>query len=254
MSTTEPPGPAFDQIVKGNVTIKKLSSHRYRITFSKIGKFLVYQVWDKDNAGNLNSNRSVVYLSVKEWVENFNNLNKRLEEKNKPLFTPTTIMETEDYECFAFVLDKANVNSFGRVVFTVSTKQIKLESNNTSSKDLIKIPCGKFNNMRFDIDAYSGDGVVFFRSDCWYPNVRVYDPIFTRYPSSCSSKISSGSTGYLSSSDLDTIWTNRDKDWTPAEICKVNPNSILCNYNPPIGSSFFPPFMAEPCFETRTCN
>ena len=176
MSTTEPPGPAFDQIVKGNVTIKKLSSHRYRITFSKIGKFLVYQVWDKDNAGNLNSNRSVVYLSVKEWVENFNNLNKRLEEKNKPLFTPTTIMETEDYECFAFVLDKANVNSFGRVVFTVSTKQIKLESNNTSSKNLIKIPCGKFNNVRFDIDAPDRKlpNVVYNVSDCGFPNVRSY--------------------------------------------------------------------------------
>jgi hypothetical protein len=34
--------PSFDQIVKGNVNIKKLSKYRYRITFSKIGKFLVY--------------------------------------------------------------------------------------------------------------------------------------------------------------------------------------------------------------------
>ena len=35
---------SFDQIVKGNVSIKKLGSHRYRITFSKIDDFLLYQV------------------------------------------------------------------------------------------------------------------------------------------------------------------------------------------------------------------
>ena len=48
------------------------------------------------------------------------------------------------------------MNTSGHVVFTASTKEIKLESNNTSSsKNLIKIPPGKFNNVRFDIDAPS---------------------------------------------------------------------------------------------------
>ena len=63
-------------------------------------------------------------------------------------------MEDQD-ENYAFVLHKARLNTCGHVVFTVSTKEIKLESNNTSSKKLIKIPCGKFNNVRFDIDAAS---------------------------------------------------------------------------------------------------
>jgi nitrate/nitrite transporter NarK len=36
------------------------------------------------------------------------------------------------------------------VVFTVSTKEISLQNN--TSKKLIQIPCGKFKNMRFDID------------------------------------------------------------------------------------------------------
>jgi len=152
MRTTEPSYPEFDQIVKGNISIKKLSKDNYRITFSKIGKFLVYQVWDKDNAMNLNSNRFVFYLSAKEWVKNFNDMNKDLEQKKKPLFTPTTIMEMEDDDNYAFVIHKACLNASGHIVFTVSTKEIKLESNNTSSKKLIKIPCGKFNNVRFDID------------------------------------------------------------------------------------------------------
>ena len=156
----------YDQVVKGNVTIKKISKHKYRITFSKIGKFLVYQIWDKDNAGNLNSNRFVNYLSAKNWVTLFN---------NEPLFTPTTVIEMEDSN-YTFVIHKAYMNSCGHVVFTVSTKEIKLESNNTSSKNLIKIPCGKFNNVRFDIDASSRktSDPAYNVSDCGFPNVRSY--------------------------------------------------------------------------------
>ena len=151
MRTTEPSYPEFDQIVKGNVSIKKLSKHNYKITFSKIGKFLVYQVWDKDNAMNLNSNRFVFYLSAKEWVKNFNDMNKDLEQKKKPLFTPTTIMETEDDDNYAFVIHKAYLNKSGHVVFTVSTREISLQNN--TSKKLTQLPVGKCNNVRFDIDA-----------------------------------------------------------------------------------------------------
>ena len=75
--------PSFDQIVKGNVSIKKVCKHKYKITFSKIGKFLMYQVWDKDSK-NLNSNRSVFYVSAKEWVNTFKKGNEYLE-IGKPL-------------------------------------------------------------------------------------------------------------------------------------------------------------------------
>ena len=151
MSTPPPPFlPSFDQIVKGNVSIKKLSKHKYKITFSKIGKFLMYQVWDKDNLNNINDKRAVFYLTAKEWVNDFIKQNKTLKENDKPLFTPTTIMETEDEVAYAFVIHKAYLDRHDRVVFTVSTKEIQLANN--CSKKLIKIPCGKFKNMRFDID------------------------------------------------------------------------------------------------------
>jgi len=135
----------FDQIVKGNVCIKKLSKHKYKITFSKIGKFLLYQVWDKDSPA-LNKKRKVGYVSAKKWVKAFKKYN---EEVDKPLFAPTTIMETED-DNYAFVIHKACLNSHGQVVFTVSTKEIS--SQNNTSKKLVRIPCGKLNNVRFDID------------------------------------------------------------------------------------------------------
>ena len=122
----------------------------YRITFSKIGKFLMYQVWDKDNVAKQNEQRAVFNVSAKKWVNSFIQLNEYLEEINKPLFTPTTIMETEDEVSYACVIHKAYLNSHGRVVFTVSTKEIQLSNN--CSKKLIQIPCGKFNNVRFDID------------------------------------------------------------------------------------------------------
>jgi len=149
-----PPSPSFDQIVKGNVSIKKLSKHKYKITFSKIGKFLMYQVWDKDNAGQQNDKRSVFNVPAKDWVKSFKLTNEKLKENNKPLFTPTTIMETEDEVSYAFVIHKAYLDRHDRVVFTVSTKEIQLANN--CSKKLIKIPCGKFTNMRFDIDDQEG--------------------------------------------------------------------------------------------------
>ena len=166
MSNQEPlspqPQPEFDQIVKGNVCIKKLSKHKYRITFSKIGKFLVYQVWDKDNVGDQNSKRRVFNLLAKTWINDFIQQNRDLEESGKPLFTPTTIIETVDEEQYACVIHKAYFNSDDRVVFTISTKEIQLANN--CSKKLIKIPCGKFYNMRFDIDAAQNVyGIVYNR-------------------------------------------------------------------------------------------
>ena len=149
-TTTPPPQvPSFDQIVKGNVCIKKLNKDNYKITFSKIGKFLMYQVWDKDSPAS-NKKRSVGYVSAKEWVKTFKRYNNNLNKNNKPLFTPTTIMETEDDCVYAFVIHKACINSHGQVVFTVSTKEISLENN--TSKKLIQLPEGKCNNVRFDID------------------------------------------------------------------------------------------------------
>ncbi len=151
MSKQTPPPqiPDFDQIVKGNVTIKKLSKHKYKITFSKIGKFLMYQVWDKDNI-QLNNKRIVRYVSAKNWVNFFKRYNTYLNTNNKPLFTPTTIMETEDDDVYAFVIHKAYINPSGHVVFTASTNEISPQNN--TSKKLTRLPQGKSNNVRFDID------------------------------------------------------------------------------------------------------
>jgi len=148
--------PEFDQIVKGNVSIKKSKSSedRYTITFSKIGKFLMYQVWDKDSV-DLNKKRSVFYLSAMEWVTAFKANNEVLDKNKKPLFTPTTVIEMEDDSVYAFVIHTADINSSGHVVFTVSTKEISLQNN--TSKKLTQLPRGKCNNVRFDIDYMDYD-------------------------------------------------------------------------------------------------
>ncbi len=108
----------------------------------------MYQVWDKDGPV-LNKKRSVGYVSAKKWIREVKKYNEKVE-IGKPLFTPTTIMETEDDGVYAFVIHKANLNSHGQVVFTVSTKEISLQNN--TSKKLVQLPCGKCNNVRFDID------------------------------------------------------------------------------------------------------
>ena len=162
-----------DQVVKGNVSIKNLRKHMYRITFSKIGKFLMYQVWDKDNADNNNDRRFVHYMFAKTWVESFRQIQEFNNKNDELVFTPTTIMETEDGN-YAFVIHKAYMNSCGKVVFTVSTKEISLKNN--TSKKLTQLPEGKFNNVRFDIDYPSrnnGD-TVYHVSDCGKYGIRMY--------------------------------------------------------------------------------
>lgn len=146
MST--PPQPSFDQIVTGNIDIKKCSKNKYEITFSKISKFLIYQVWS-DTYKKLNKNRLVYYQNAKKWVNYFNSLNASLKVSNKPLFTPTTVMEIGNKK-YLFVIYKAIVNSKGRVVFKVSTKEILLRSG--TSEKMSKLPCGHHCAVRFDID------------------------------------------------------------------------------------------------------
>ena len=123
-----------------------MSKHNYKITFSKIEKFLIYQVWDKDNV-NLNEKRIIFYQSATQWVNSFVERNKKLKRDNKPLFTPTTIMETDNDKNFAFIIQNAYFNSCDQVVFTVSTNEIS-----SSSTKLTRLPIGKLHNVRFDID------------------------------------------------------------------------------------------------------
>lgn len=62
----------FDQILSGNVTIKKVSSDNYthKITFSKknISKVLMYQVWS-DSSVELNNDRIVKEVNATTWVK-----------------------------------------------------------------------------------------------------------------------------------------------------------------------------------------
>ena len=143
---TPTPIPSFDQVVKGNVDIKKLSKNNYQIKISEISKFLKYQTWS-DSSKTLNENRKVFYQNAKHWVQYFNSLNASLKASDKPLFTPTTVMEI-GLKKYLFVIDEAKLNGKGHVVFKVSTKEIKL-----SDKKMLKLPCGHHDGVRFDIDT-----------------------------------------------------------------------------------------------------
>ena len=142
----------FDQIIKGDVIIKKLKKkHQYRITFSKVygDRFFFYQVFNKDN-DSVNDQRFAAYITTKNIINMFNNYNGTSKLNNTLVFTPTTIMELSNFSKYAFVINNMYFNSHKRLVFMVSTKEIKLQNN--TSKKLTQIPCGKFKHVRFDID------------------------------------------------------------------------------------------------------
>ena len=150
-------GSGVDQILKGDVIIKKLSKYQYKITFSKVygDRFFVYQVFNKDNTNNINDQRFASYIPIKNIENVYKNINYRKTNFNKPLFTPTTIMELPDFRQFAFVISYGYFNSHKRLVFMASTKEINIQ--NTSSKELTQIPSGKFKHVRFDVDDINPD-------------------------------------------------------------------------------------------------
>ena len=78
-----------------------------------------------DSSNKLNENRKVFYQKAKLWIKNFNLSNDSLKASDKPLFTPTTVMEIGNKK-YVFVIHKAKLNSKGHVVFKVSTEEIKL--------------------------------------------------------------------------------------------------------------------------------
>jgi hypothetical protein len=169
-----PPPRDYDQILSGDIKIKKVSNDDYthKITFSKknISKVLMYQVWS-DTSVNLNKDRIVKEVKATSWVKS---AFRKVETGTVPSipFTPTTVMELDDGECpyhhkakncnekdecrHVFVIKRALVNKCGQVVFYVSSKDIVLPSNpNKEVKRLKTIPTGSFYRARFDIDAVS---------------------------------------------------------------------------------------------------
>ena len=158
----------FDQIFKGDVIIKKLKNkHQYRITFSKVygDRFFFYQVFNKDNTDNVNDQRFAAYITIKNYINIYNNYNATSKLNNTLVFTPTTIMELPNFSKYAFVINNMYFNSHKRLVFMVSTKEINLQNN--ISKKLTQIPCGKFKHVRFDIDDlnYSYNNSIMTRED-----------------------------------------------------------------------------------------
>jgi hypothetical protein len=141
----------FDQVVKGNIKITHNSngnSNDYIIKFKKVGLFLVYQTWSKDNAG-INKNREVALVNSKKWVELFNSYKSN--SGDSFTFTPTTVMEIKNKK-YLFVINEAFFNEKDKLIFKVSTNEIKLSTGNEKLKI---IPLGFHENVRFDIDSIS---------------------------------------------------------------------------------------------------
>jgi hypothetical protein len=144
----------FDEVVKGNIKITHNSngnSNDYIIKFKKVGLFLVYQTWSNDNE-DVNKNRKVALVNSKKWVELFNNSNSNSNSDDSFTFTPTTVMEIKNKK-YLFVINEAFFNEKDKLIFKVSTNEIKLS---TGMNEKLKIiPLGCHENVRFDIDSLS---------------------------------------------------------------------------------------------------
>ncbi len=148
-----------DQILSGDITIKKISHHKHshKITFNKknMSDVLMYQLWSGDSAIN-NSERMVEYISPIKWVKQNFPHPPPLPPPNIP-FTPTTVMEIGN-DKHVFVINDAKIKNY-KVIFYVSSRNISIPNDDNVSctlknklKKLKKIPVGFFTSARFDID------------------------------------------------------------------------------------------------------
>jgi len=131
----------YDQIVSGDVSIKKKGDHKYKIVFNQISDFLLYQVWS-DQTPNFNNDRKVFNVKAVDWVKDaFPN------PPANPPYQPTCVMELDFLNRYVFVIKKAKMQK-GKVVFTVSTKEINLVNPTGNLNLLTVIPQGTFLGMR----------------------------------------------------------------------------------------------------------
>jgi hypothetical protein len=64
------------------------------------------------------------------------------------------IHDHKNEECrHVFVINKAKINSNGKIVFYVSSEDIDPNNKNKVIKKIKKIPQGEYHNARFDIDT-----------------------------------------------------------------------------------------------------
>jgi hypothetical protein len=140
-----------DHVVKASeIFIKRNENdkNKYSIKMKVKNDFLTYQTWSDTNPKNINSNRSVILYTPKNWISSFFPINNN----NNNKFTPTTVMEIGNKK-YIFVIESATYkyNKKYNVVFHVSTKEIV--KNNNKIKKLTELPINiKIKNVRFDID------------------------------------------------------------------------------------------------------
>jgi len=131
--------PLFNQIIIGNVIIKKLKENEFKIIFKKSGKITFYQVWSVNN-----DKRQIYTTNAFAWT-NYLILNTD--------FKPTTVMEIENCR-YAFVIKSVKYLGKNKMSWIVSTKEIANLSTIVSNN----LKPGIFDNVRFDVDSISTSG------------------------------------------------------------------------------------------------
>ena len=141
--------PLYDQILIGDVEVKKVSDKNYTITFQKEGEITFYQIWPEGN-----NPRKIFNTSASYWVNNF-----ILEQ----VFQPTTVMEVGKCR-WAFVIKNAEFTN-NKMIWSVSTKEIT----NLSTAVTNGLKTGKLKNARFDVDSISSGKKYCFNSPTTWP-------------------------------------------------------------------------------------
>jgi hypothetical protein len=115
----------------------------YKVTMLSNKPLLFYQVWDEK--GRNNNNRFANEATLNNFVKLFLDYNL----KNQVKYTPTTVIDFGDF-LHVLVMVNVEIDKKGRTVFYF--KKDSVEIRNKIQPINSKLPRGRFNNVRFDID------------------------------------------------------------------------------------------------------
>ena len=139
----------YDQVIKADINVCKVSETKFRILLRKVSKVILFQVWSKCLAKD--QNRTILVSDEERWLKNFCN------DKRKYGTTPTAVLEVCD-NFWGFVIIDAYFKN-GKLVLVVDTSNIL---NGTGTDNNITPGCYK--NARFSIDAATNGGYTAVQS------------------------------------------------------------------------------------------
>ena len=125
-----------------------IQTKEYIVTILTNNPILCYEIWEKNKAVSV---RYAINNLLEDLISDVTLYN----DKNVVKYTPTTLVNI-DNSIHTLILTRMTLNACGNPVFIFKKNSVVFDGNVQSINS--ELPCGRFSNVRFDIDAFPHAG------------------------------------------------------------------------------------------------